>query len=79
MADVEDVTLGRPVDQARLINCRDFADRPRHVIVFSDQGRVVLVAPAGEVAIMSTLQADQLRTALAAAMAEQARVAQGEG
>ncbi|MGH3861458.1 MULTISPECIES: hypothetical protein [Actinokineospora] len=46
------------------VSCRDIAGRRRDVTVFVRQGRVVLVAPPGETAILSPLDVGRLRAAL---------------
>ena len=56
--------------RSRLVPCDDFAGRRRTAIVFTDRGRIVLTAPAGEVMFLDSAEADQLRAALAGAQAE---------
>lgn len=46
------------------VACRDVAGRRREVTVFVRQGRVVLVAPPGETAVLSPLDVGRLRAAL---------------
>jgi hypothetical protein len=46
------------------ITCRDVAGRRRDLTVFVRQGRVVLVAPPGETAVLAPLDVGQLRAAL---------------
>ncbi|AUS79629.1 hypothetical protein C1701_16155 [Actinoalloteichus sp. AHMU CJ021] len=46
------------------VNCRDVAGRRRDVVVFVDQGQVVLTAPPGETAVLSPLEVGRLRAAL---------------
>ncbi|GGP38058.1 hypothetical protein [Saccharothrix coeruleofusca] len=53
------------------IRCSDVVDRERCLTVLVDRGRVVLVGPPGETAVLSADQLAQLRTALREA-AEQA-------
>ena len=53
------------------IRCSDVVDRERCLTVMVDQGRVVLVGPPGETAVLSADQLVQLRAALREA-AEQA-------
>ncbi|WP_433266975.1 hypothetical protein ACQPZF_00210 [Actinosynnema sp. CS-041913] len=53
------------------IRCSDVVDRERCLTVLVDQGRVVLVGPPGETAVLSADQLVQLRAALREA-AEQA-------
>lgn len=53
------------------IRCSDVVDRERCLTVLVDRGRVVLVGPPGETAVLSADQLAELRTALREA-AEQA-------
>lgn len=53
------------------IRCSDVVDRERCLTVMVDRGRVVLVGPPGETAVLSADQLVQLRAALREA-AEQA-------
>lgn len=46
------------------IVCRDVAGRRRDLTVFVRQGRVVLVAPPGETAVLAPLDVGRLRAAL---------------
>jgi hypothetical protein len=46
------------------ITCRDVAGRRRDLTVFVRQGRVVLVAPPGETAVLAPLDVGRLRAAL---------------
>jgi len=46
------------------ISCRDLAGRRRDVTVFVSSGRVVLVAPPGEAAVLEPLDVGRLRAAL---------------
>ncbi|WP_414638829.1 hypothetical protein [Actinophytocola sp.] len=46
------------------IVCRDVAGRRRDLTVFVRQGRVVLVAPPGETAVLTPLDVGRLRAAL---------------
>lgn len=46
------------------VNCRDVEGRRRDVQVFVRQGRVVVVAPPGETAVLSPLDVGRLRAAL---------------
>ncbi len=55
-----------------LISCRDVAGRRRDIIVFTDRGRVVLVSPPGETAVMSPLEVGRLRAALRDAVVDAA-------
>jgi hypothetical protein len=47
-----------------LISCRDVAGRRRDIIVFTDHGRVIVVSPPGETAVLSPLEVGRLRAAL---------------
>lgn len=47
-----------------LVSCRDVAGRRRDIIVFTDGGRVVLIAPPGETAVLAPLEVGRLRAAL---------------
>lgn len=55
-----------------LISCRDVSGRRRDIIVFTDRGRVVVVAPPGETAVLSVLEVGRLRAALRDAVLEAA-------
>jgi hypothetical protein len=46
------------------ITCRDLAGRRRDLTVFVRQGRVVLVAPPGETAVLNPLDVGRLRAVL---------------
>jgi hypothetical protein len=46
------------------ITCRDVAGRRRDLTVFVRQGRIVLVAPPGETAVLNPLDVGRLRAAL---------------
>jgi hypothetical protein len=46
------------------ISCRDLAGRRRDLTVFVSSGRVVLVAPPGEAAVLEPLDVGRLRAAL---------------
>ena len=46
------------------IHCRDVVNRERHLTVVVDNGRVVLMGPPGETAVLSAGQLGQLRTVL---------------
>jgi len=46
------------------ITCRDVAGRRREMTVFVRQGRIVLVAPPGETAVLNPLDVGRLRAAL---------------
>jgi len=54
----------------RLISCRDAVGRKRSVIVEADRCGVVVVAPAGEAAVLSDDEVTALCSALLAARAE---------
>lgn len=53
-----------------LISCRDVAGRRRNIIVFTDRDQVVVVAPAGETAVLTSQEVERLRTALSDAAHE---------
>jgi hypothetical protein len=53
-----------------LVSCRDAAGRRREIVVFTDRGQVVLVAPPGETAVLSPLEVGRLRAALRDAVLE---------
>jgi hypothetical protein len=55
------------------IRCQDVANRERFLTVFVEHGRVVLVGPPGESAVLSAGQLGQLRTALQEAADEAER------
>jgi len=55
-----------------LISCKDVAGRRRDIIVFTDRGRVVIVSPPGETAVLSPLEVGRLRAALRDAVVEAA-------
>ncbi len=46
------------------VSCRDLAGRRRALSVFVSADRVVLIAPPGEAAVLSTLDVGRLRAAL---------------
>ncbi|MET0134702.1 MAG: hypothetical protein ABW215_14050 [Kibdelosporangium sp.] len=46
------------------VSCRDIAGRRRDLTVFVSGGRVVLVSPPGETAVLSPLDVGRLRAAL---------------
>jgi hypothetical protein len=46
------------------IICRDVAGRRRDLTIFVRQGRVVLVAPPGETAVLNPLDVGRLRAVL---------------
>jgi hypothetical protein len=46
------------------VSCRDLAGRKRDVTVFVTSGRVVVVAPPGEAAVLEPLDVGRLRAAL---------------
>jgi hypothetical protein len=53
-----------------LVSCKDSAGRRRDIVVFTDRGRVVLVSPPGETAVLSPLEVGRLRAALRDAVLE---------
>jgi hypothetical protein len=55
------------------VRCQDVANRERFLTLFVEQGRVVLVGPPGESAVLTPTQADRLRTALQEAADEAER------
>lgn len=55
-----------------LVTCRDVAGRRRDIIVFSDGGRVVMIAPPGETAVLAPLEVGRLRAALRDAVVDAA-------
>jgi hypothetical protein len=61
---------GRAPSGQRVIPCRDAVGRARSVIVLADEGRAVLVAPPGEVAVLSAAQTRQVAAALLDMVAE---------
>ncbi|GAA3435585.1 hypothetical protein [Kutzneria kofuensis] len=46
------------------VHCSDVVNRERHLTVVVDKGRVVLMGPPGETAVLSAGQLGQLRTVL---------------
>ncbi|MDI2030908.1 hypothetical protein QFW96_19910 [Saccharopolyspora sp. TS4A08] len=46
------------------ISCRDVAGRRQDMSVFVNHGRVVIVSPPGETAVLSPLEVGRLRAAL---------------
>ncbi|MFC0113557.1 hypothetical protein [Kibdelosporangium aridum] len=46
------------------VSCRDIAGRRRDLTVFVSGGRVVLVSPPGETAVLTPLDVGRLRAAL---------------
>jgi hypothetical protein len=63
----------RVVRKEWLVSCRDSAGRRRDIVVFIDRGRVVLVAPPGETAVLAPLEVGKLRAALRDAVLEAER------
>jgi hypothetical protein len=55
------------------IGCRDVAGRRRDITVFVRQGRVILVAPPGETAVLAPLDVGRLRAALRDAVVDASR------
>jgi hypothetical protein len=55
------------------VRCQDVANRERFVTLFVEHGRVVLVGPPGESAVLSPTQLNQLRAALQEAADEAER------
>jgi hypothetical protein len=62
-----------PVRKDWLVSCRDVAGRRRDIIVFTDGGRVVLIAPPGETAVLAPLEVGRLRAALRDAIVDAAK------
>lgn len=52
------------------IACRDLAGRRRNLTVFVSEGKVVLIAPPGETAVLAPLDVGRLRAALRDAVVE---------
>ncbi len=55
------------------VRCQDVANRERFMTLFVEHGRVVLVGPPGESAVLTPAQLTQLRTALQEAADEAER------
>jgi hypothetical protein len=55
---------GQHPNAQRVIPCQDAVGRARCLIVLADDGRAVLVAPPGEVAVLSATQTRQVAAAL---------------
>jgi hypothetical protein len=47
-----------------VVDCQDLAGRGGQLVVFNDHGRVILISPAGETAVLTPQQAGNLRAAL---------------
>jgi hypothetical protein len=65
----QDVVSGQPTSpsdgrRAWQVHCRDVVNRERCLTVVVDKGRVVLMGPPGETAVLSVGQLGQLRTVL---------------
>jgi hypothetical protein len=56
----------------RQVACRDLAGRRRNIVMFVEAGRVVLIAPPGETAVLDVLEVGRLRAELRDAIAEAA-------
>lgn len=54
------------------VDCLDIAGRHRDLQVFVRQGRIVLVAPPGEIAFLTPLDVGRLRAALRDAVVDAA-------
>lgn len=50
------------------VACRDLDGRRRSVTILADQGKVVLMSPTGEPAVLSPMDVGRLRAALRAAI-----------
>lgn len=61
-----------------VVACRDMAGRKREVTVFVNDDRVVLVAPPGETAVLTSLDVGRLRAALRDAVMSTAEDPHGE-
>lgn len=59
-----------PAGREWTIACRDLAGRRRNVTVFVSEGKVVLIAPPGETAVLAPLDVGRLRAALRDAVVE---------
>ncbi|GHF88480.1 hypothetical protein FHX82_001222 [Amycolatopsis bartoniae] len=57
------------------VTCRDLAGRKRALTVFTNSGRVVVVAPPGEAAVLEPLDVGRLRAALRDAVVSAGREA----
>jgi hypothetical protein len=72
-----DVDTGVDGPQARSrqwrVRCQDVADRDRFLTLFVEHGRIVLVGPPGESAVLTPVQLGQLRIALQEAADEAER------
>ena len=70
-----DTGVDEPMTRTRQwrIRCQDVANRERFITLFVEHGRVVLVGPPGESAVLSPAQLGQLRTALQEAADEAER------
>jgi hypothetical protein len=70
-----DMGVDEPVQRSRQwrIRCQDVANRERSITLFVEHGRVVLVGPPGESAVLSPGQLHQLRAALQEAADEAER------
>lgn len=55
------------------VTCRDVAGRRRDLTVFVRQGRVVVVAPPGETAVLAPLDVGRLRAVLRDAVLDAAK------
>jgi hypothetical protein len=58
------------------ITCRDVAGRRREMTIFVRQGRVVVVAPPGETAVLNPLDVGRLRAVLRDAVVDASQAAQ---
>lgn len=74
--DVSDMgvdSAARPRARQWRVRCQDVANRERFLMLFVEHGRVVLVGPPGESAVLTPAQLTQLRTALQEAADEAER------
>jgi len=60
----EQATSSSDGRRAWQVHCRDVVNRERCLTVVVDKGRVVLMGPPGETAVLSAGQLGQLRTVL---------------
>lgn len=60
------------------VPCRDLAGRRRELTVFVNAGRVVLIAPPGETAVLTSLDVGRLRSALRDAVMQSGELPEGE-
>ena len=61
-----------------LITCSDVIGRRRDIVVFAERGRVVMIGPPGETAVLEPLEVGRLCAALRDAIADAAKQQQGD-